>query len=157
MTVDKTINNDNFNLIVRIFNTDIKGKQKLTRGLCKIRGIDKMFSNAVITISGIDKDKLIGNLTEEEIKKIENIIKSPKESNIPTFLFNRRIDPEKAIDIHSVSNELKLHNDFDIRRLRRIRSYKGIRHGLNLKVRGQKLKSWRRGGAAIARKKTRLK
>ena len=41
--------------------------------------------------------------------------------------------------------------------MRRIRSYKGLRHSWGLKVRGQRLKSFRKGVAAVARKKVKLK
>jgi small subunit ribosomal protein S13 len=60
-------------------------------------------------------------------------------------------------DSHIIGNDLRLMNDFDIRRLKRIRSYKGIRHNLGLKVRGQQMKRFRKGGAAVAKKKVKLK
>lgn len=157
MTDENNSKEEDFNLIVRIFGTDIKGRQKTSIGLCKIRGVDKVFSNAVLTVAGIPKDKLVGKLTESDIKKIEEVIKTPAKFNIPNYLLNRRHDPEKGEDFHMVGADLKLQNDFDIRRMKRIRSYKGLRHSWNLKVRGQRLKSYRKGEAAIARKKTVIK
>ncbi|PIU61440.1 30S ribosomal protein S13 [archaeon CG_4_10_14_0_2_um_filter_Archaea_38_6] len=148
---------EDLNLIVRIFSTDIPGKKTAIIGLCKIKGVDKMFGNAVLSIAGVPDDKLIGRLSSEEVKKIEDVIKSPEKHNVPEYLYNRRSDPETNNDSHAVGAELKLQKDFDIRRLKRIRSFKGLRHGWGLKVRGQRLKSFRRGNAAITIKKKVLK
>ena len=106
---------------------------------------------------GIVLKKTIGELSESEVKKIEDILKTPENYNMPDFLFNRKLDPETMKDGHIVGNDLRLMNDFDIRRLKRIRSYKGIRHNLGLKVRGQRIKRFRKGGAAVAKKKVKLK
>lgn len=144
-------------VIVRIASTDIKGYKKASKGLSMIRGIGDMYSNAILKVAGINSKKTIGELTDAEVKKIEEIIKSPGNYNVPSFLFNRKLDPETMEDSHIVGNDLRLQNDFDIRRLKRIRSYKGIRHNLGLKVRGQRLKRFRKGGAAVAKKKVKLK
>jgi len=157
MVAETSIKVENLNIIVRIANTDIKGSKKVLKGLCSIRGIGDMFSNAILKSAEISVKKKIGELSEAEIKKIEQIIKSPEEFKIPSFLFNRKMDPETMKDEHIIGSDLKLQNDFDIRRMKRIRSYKGIRHNLGLKVRGQRLKRFRRGGAAIAKKKVKLK
>ncbi|MFA5333531.1 MAG: 30S ribosomal protein S13 [Candidatus Nanoarchaeia archaeon] len=144
-------------VIVRIASTDIKGNKKAVKGLCTIRGIGDMFSNAILKVAGISSKKTIGELSEIEVKKIEDILKAPDKYNMPDFLFNRKLDPETIKDGHIVGNDLRLMNDFDIRRLKRIRSYKGIRHNLGLKVRGQRIKRFRKGGAAVAKKKVKLK
>jgi len=144
-------------VIIRIANTDIKGYKKVYKGLCGIRGIGDMFSNAILNVAGISLKKTIGELSEDEVKKIEDVLKSPEKYKIPNFLFNRKLDPETMQDSHITGNDLRLQNDFDIRRMKRIRSYKGIRHNLGLKVRGQRLKRYRRGGAAVAKKKVKLK
>ncbi|MBN1924010.1 MAG: 30S ribosomal protein S13 [Nanoarchaeota archaeon] len=157
MVEQKTDKKKDLNLIVRIFSTDISGKKSAGIGLCKIRGVDKVFSNAVLSVAGIPNKKLIGELSEADVKKIEDVIKKPESFGIPSYLFNRRLDPETGADMHMVGSDLKLQNDFDIRRMRRIRSYKGLRHGWGLKVRGQRLKHFRKGGAAIAKKKKVLK
>ncbi|MDD4353637.1 MAG: 30S ribosomal protein S13 [Candidatus Nanoarchaeia archaeon] len=144
-------------VIVRIASTDIKGNKKVVQGLSFIRGISDMFSNAILKVAGINSKKTIGELTESEIKIIEDVLKSPQSFKIPSFLFNRKLDPETMEDSHIIGNDLRLMNDFDIRRLKRIRSYKGIRHNLGLKVRGQQMKRFRKGGAAVAKKKVKLK
>ncbi len=144
-------------VIVRIASTDLKGYNKVSKALTLIKGISDMFSNAILKVGGINSGKKVESLTEDEIKKIDDIIKSPQNYNIPEFLFNRRLDPETMQSNHIIGNDLRLQNDFDIRRLKRIRSYKGVRHSMGLKVRGQRLKRYRKGGAAIAKKKVKLK
>lgn len=154
----KSKDNNDLNLIVRIFSTDISGTKTCIVGLCKIKGIDSVFSHAILKTCSINPDKLVGRLSKEEIKKIEEVIKTPVKKGIPEYLINRRKTPEKNVNLHVVGSDLKLKTDFDIRRMRRIRSYKGLRHAWGLKVRGQKTKSYRKGGAAVAGiKKTTLK
>jgi len=58
-----------------------------------------------------------------------------------------------------MGSDLKLQTEFDVRRMKRIRSYRGVRHGLGFKVRGQRTRSrgagitGRKGGAIVSRKK----
>jgi len=123
--------------LVRIMSKDIEGKMKIYPGLTKIKGISWGTSNAVCKILGLDKNRKIGSLTEEEIKKISEFMKSPK---IPSFLANRRFDFETGEDRHLTGTDLDFRRDFDIKRLKNIKSYKGMRHQLGLPVRGQRTK-----------------
>ena len=77
-------------VIVRIASTDLKGYNKVSKALTLIKGISDMFSNAILKVGGIDPNKKVEALTDDEIKKIDEIIKSPQDYNIPAFLFNRR-------------------------------------------------------------------
>ncbi len=123
--------------IVRILSKDIEGKMKIYPGLTKIKGVSWSISNAVCNTMGIDKNKKIGSLTDDEIKKIIEFIKNPK---IPVFLVNRRFDFETGKDRHLVGTDLDLRKDFDIKRMRSIKSYRGLRHQLGLPSRGQRTK-----------------
>ncbi|HJZ19232.1 MAG TPA: 30S ribosomal protein S13 [Candidatus Nanoarchaeia archaeon] len=123
--------------IVRILSKDIEGKMKIYPGLTKIKGVSWSISNAVCNTMGIDKNKKIGSLTDDEIKKIIEFIKNPK---IPVFLVNRRFDFETGKDRHLVGMDLDLRKDFDIKRMRNIKSYRGLRHQLGLPSRGQRTK-----------------
>ena len=78
---------------------------------------------------------------EEEIDKLEDAIKNPSKNNIPSWLLNRRADPETNEDKHVITSDLRLQTEFDIKRLKKIKSYKGLRHAVGLPVRGQKTKS----------------
>ena len=124
--------------IVRIMSEDIEGKMKVYAGLTKIKGVSWGLANAVCKILKIDKDKRIGSLTDAEIKKISEFIKNPK---IPEFLLNRRHDFETGKDKHITGTDLELQKEFDIKRLKKIKSYRGIRHAANLPLRGQRTRS----------------
>ena len=139
--------------IVRISGTDIDGERKLGSSLHKIKGVDFMLGNAVLKVLGMDGSKKIGELTPEELKKIEHALKNPVDAGVPSFLVNRRRDPETGKDIHLISSDLVLRKDFDIKDMRKIKSYKGMRHAVGLKVRGQRTKSTGRRGSAVGVKR----
>jgi len=124
--------------LVRIMSRDIEGKMKVYPGLTKIKGVSWGISNAVCHILGIDKNKTIGELTEEEIKIISDFLKNPK---LPAFLVNRRFDFETGENRHLTGTDLDLRKDFDIKRLRGIKSYRGLRHQMGLPSRGQRTKA----------------
>ena len=126
---------------VRIANTDLDGNKPISSALTKIKGISFMFSNAVCSLSGTEKTKKTGYLTDGEAAKIEDIIKEPSKFNIPSWLFNRRKNPEDNLDKHIVGSTLAFTNDNDIKMMKKIKSYKGVRHSLGLPVRGQRTKS----------------
>ena len=121
--------------VIRILSTDIEGKMKIFPALTKIKGISWSFSNAICKILKIDKNKKIGSLNDEETKKILEFIKNP---SVPKFILNRRIDFETGKDKHIIGVDLELQNEFDIKRLKKIKSYKGYRHMSKLTVRGQR-------------------
>lgn len=143
--------------VVRILSKDIEGKMNLYAGLATIKGISWAMANAICKALNLDKQKKIGSLTEQEIKQISDFVKNPK---LPKHLLNRRNDFETGVDKHLTGSELELRHEFDIKRLKKIKSYKGIRHGSGLPVRGQRTRSHfrknRRKGAGI-KKKTKTK
>jgi small subunit ribosomal protein S13 len=139
--------------VIRILSTDIEGGVKIYPGLTRIKGVSWTLSNAVCLVLGIDKNRKIGSLTEGEIKKISEFIKNPK---IPEYIFNRRGDFKTGENKQLVSSDLELQKEFDIKRLKQIRSYRGLRHASGLPVRGQRTRSNfrknRRKGAGIKKK-----
>lgn len=149
----------NFNLIVRILNSDLDGNKSLYLGLRKIKGISEALANAICHLSGFGRDKLVGSMTKEELAVVENIVKDPLASGIPVWMLNRRKDIETGEDIHVVSTGLKLTVEEDKKILQKIKSYIGLRHSWKLPVRGQRTKSnFRKNkGKAVATKKTTLK
>jgi small subunit ribosomal protein S13 len=133
--------------IVRIMQTDIPGEKKIYVGLTRIRGISWSISNAVCKKLNIDKKKRVDSLTEPEIRKIEGFIQNP---DIPEFLLNRRKELETGKNMHVITTVLELKTDFDIKRLKKIRSYRGLRHALGQPTRGQRTRShFRKKGKAI--------
>lgn len=121
--------------IIRILSQDIEGKMKVYPGLTKIKGISWSLSNAICKKLKIDKNQKIGNLTNEEIKKISEFIKNPA---IPKSIINRKTDLETGKDKHLTGNDLELRTEFDVKKLKKIKSYKGYRHMAGLPVRGQR-------------------
>lgn len=133
--------------LVRIVSEDIEGNMGVYAGLTKIKGVSWAVANAACIILGIDKNKKIGSLTPEEIKKISEFIKNPK---IPSYLLNRRKDFETGEDRHLSGSDLDLQREFDIKRLKKIKSYRGIRHAAGLPTRGQRTKGHFRKNRAKA-------
>lgn len=141
--------------IVRILQKDIEGGSTVYAGLAKIKGVSWSLSNAVCKKLEIPKNKKVGALTDAEIEKIEKFLKNPKE--LPRFLHNRQKDFETGQDKHLTGTDLELRKDFDIKRLKKIKSYRGLRHMINLPMRGQRTKSNfrknRAKGSGIKKKK----
>jgi len=140
--------------LVRIMATDIPGNKSVYAGLTKIKGVSWSFSNAICKVLNIDKKTKIKELSEKEIDNISEFIKNPK---IPVFILNRRKDFESGKNKHLVGADLDLQKEFDIKRLRKIKSYKGIRHILGLPVRGQRTKAHFRKGRAVGVKKGKIR
>jgi small subunit ribosomal protein S13 len=143
--------------IVRLVDSDTDGNTPVKHALSRGKGVSFMMANAICTVLKLDPKKKAGYLTADEIKKIEECARNPAKHNIPNWLFNRRKDLETGEDKHLVSADLTLRKTFDIRQLRKIKTYKGVRHSLgSKKVRGQRTKTTgRRSGAlGVKRKKT---
>ncbi|MEK6827941.1 MAG: 30S ribosomal protein S13 [Nanoarchaeota archaeon] len=126
---------------VRIANTDLDGNKPIKHSLIKIKGISFMFSNAILNVADIEKNKKAGYLTDNETNKIDDVIKDPSKFGIPAWLFNRKKDPEDNADKHLTGSTLSFTQDNDIKMMKKIKSYKGVRHSLGLPVRGQRTKS----------------
>lgn len=138
-------------ILVRILGYDIPGSRNIYTGLTRIKGIAWTLSNAICIKMGFPKSKKIGELTKEEIKKIESFV---KELPIYDFLKNRQKDVETGKTTHNYGSNLDMRRDFDIKRLREIRCYRGVRHALKKPARGQRTRShFRKKGKAMGIKK----
>ncbi len=138
MTEKKETTKEYEGKIIRILSKDIEGRMKIYPGLTKIKGVSWTLANAICKALKIDKNKKIGSLTAEEIKEISEFIKNPK---LPSYLHNRKKDFETGKDKHLTGSDLELRTDFDIKRLKKIKSYRGYRHMSGLPLRGQRTKS----------------
>ena len=140
--------------LVRILGRDIRGDAKLGSALTQIKGISWAFSNAVCKVLNLDRMQRVQDVEEMDMKRIEEFVKNPE---MPGFLKNRRKDLDDGEDKHISGSDLKLRTEFDIKRMRKIRSYKGARHAVNLPVRGQRTKANfrrnRKPSVAAAKKK----
>ncbi|MCX6741650.1 MAG: 30S ribosomal protein S13 [Candidatus Pacearchaeota archaeon] len=137
--------------IMRISGTDIPVNMTIYAGLARIKGISWSISNAICTYLKIPKLRKISSLTESEVEKILETVKSAK---IKPWLVNRKKDRETGKDRHLIGSELDLQKEFDIRRIKKIRSYKGIRHSQSQPVRGQRTRShFRKKGPSVGVKR----
>jgi small subunit ribosomal protein S13 len=132
---------DNFRHIVRIANSDLRGNKPLNVALTRVRGIGYMYANMICNILEIDKTQKVGYLTQSQIEKIQDVVLNPDKYNVPDWMRNRRKDIVEGKDKHLVGPDLKFTQDNDIKRLKKIKSYRGYRHAWGLPVRGQRTKS----------------
>jgi len=139
--------------LVRVLGKDIRGDIKVQTALTKIAGISWAFSNAICKVLKLDRTKRIQDVEKEEMGRIEEFIKDPQ---VPVFLKNRQRDLDDGEDKHVSGSDLRLRTEFDIKKMKKIKSYKGIRHSANLPVRGQRTKAnfrRNRGKSVAATKK----
>lgn len=130
-----------FKHIIRVANTDLKGEKGLIVALQKIKGVGYNMSHAICHASGIDKRKRAGDLSDAEEARLQDVVLHPEKHGIPTWMLNRRKDYETGEDKHLLLADFTYAVDQDKRREAKTKSYKGLRHPLNLTVRGQRTKS----------------
>ena len=139
--------------LVRILGVDVNGDIPVQYALLKIKGVGQSFANAVLKVTGIDPNKLAGFLTDEEVIKIQEVISDPEAHGIPSWMVNRQKDPETGKNLHYTGSNLILRTRRDIELMIKINSWKGLRHKLGLKVRGQRTKTTGRKGLTVGVKK----
>ena len=127
--------------IIRVANTDLKGQTTIYHALRKIKGISFMMANAICSVAKVNKRKKAGDLSESEVDALNKVIASPLGNGLPIWMLNRRKDYEEGDDKHLITGELDFVKSNDIKRLKMIKSYRGLRHAWGLPVRGQRTKS----------------
>lgn len=155
MTQEKN-QEENIRQMVRLINSDVLGTKPIYLALQKVKGVGFTLANAICTILKMDKNTKVGTLSDEQIKKIEETIKNPQKNGIPNWLLNRRNDYETGEDKHLITSDLKLRVEDDVKRLKKIKAYRGMRHAAGLPSRGQRTKGHFRKGKSlgVARKKS---
>lgn len=141
----------------RNLRSQVDGNARVEHGLTQIIGIGRRFAQAIVIVAAIDPRARIGALSEKDLNRIEEIITKPIESGIPSWMVNRLKDLRTGEDLHVIGNRLEITVKRDIDRMKKIRSYKGVRHHLRLKVRGQRTKSTGRHGLVVGVVRRRLK
>lgn len=144
--------------LVRVLNTDLKGEKQIMYALTKIKGISIMFANAVCKKAGVYEQKKAGYLSEKEVRALESVIQNPLGAGFPEWMLNRRVDPDTGATHHIITSNLDFTHDMDIKKMKKIKSYKGIRHMMGQPVRGQKTKAHTRknkgkGSLGVQKKK----
>jgi len=90
----------------------------------------------------------MGELSDVEIERLKSAINSA-EKRLPWWMLNRKKDLITGEDKHIMGSDFVLKLREDINLLRKIRSYRGIRHERGLRVRGQRTKSTGRKGLVV--------
>ena len=145
--------------LVRIAATELKGELPTKIALTYIKGVGNRMADAVIEVLKLDPNQTFGTLSDEDIEKIERCIMAPMEHGVPKTLVNARKSPMSGEDQHLVGSDYIINKKDTLDRKKKIKSYRGVRHALGLKVRGQRTKSTGRHGRAmgVSRKKLKAK
>jgi small subunit ribosomal protein S13 len=144
---------ETFRGIVRIAGKDVKGEITLIRSLDAVRGIGHTM--AAVAARVIEKElslkpgMRVGDLTEEQVEKIDRILYALHEYDVPKFLLNRRSDFLTGTDRHVIMNDLIFENTQDVEREKKMYTWKGYRHTYGQKVRGQRTRNTGRTGMAV--------
>ncbi|KAF8822859.1 ribosomal protein RPS18 [Cardiosporidium cionae] len=149
------LEDENFQSLLRVLNTNVDGREKVIIALTAIRGIGRRMAAAICKKADIDINKRAGQLSREEIQKVVAIVEDPTRFKIPIWFLNRRKDTVDGKSKHLSANQLDsvLREDFE--RLKKIKLHRGLRHYWNLRVRGQHTKTTGRHGrtVGVAKKK----
>ncbi|MBK38759.1 MAG: 30S ribosomal protein S13 [Euryarchaeota archaeon] len=146
--IDESELGDDFNYILRLADSDIDGLSRIGMGLTSVKGVGARTALAICEIAGVDKEKLGGQLTDEEQQKIRDAIESyPTE--VPLWMLNRQRDIETGDELHLFSMDVTMTQDDDIARLRATKAYRGLRHAARKRVRGQRTRSNGRSGLTL--------
>lgn len=143
----------------RKLRSQVDGNAKIEHGLTQITGIGRRFAQAIVKVAKIDPNLRIGAVAEKDLNLLEEIILNPIENGIPDWMVNRPKDLRTGEDLHIIGNRLEITVKRDIDRMKKMKSYKGVRHHMKLKVRGQRTKSTGRHGlvVGVVRRKLRQK
>ena len=105
--------------MARIAGIDLPNEKRVEYGLTYVYGIGVASSRKILAEAGINPDTRVKDLTEDDEKKIREII-----------------DRE-----YTVEGDLKRQVALDIKRLIEVGCYRGLRHRKGLPVRGQRTKT----------------
>ena len=145
-----------FRYLVRLRGKDLDGRKKAVAALADLKGVGYNFAQAVISGVGIDPKTRFGLLSESQIKDIERVLNDTAALNVPQWAFNRKRDPESGETKQLIGSDLDLATKADVDRERNIQSWRGVRHGLGLKVRGQRTRTTGRKGKTVGVRKAAL-
>lgn len=139
---------EEFKYVVRIAGVDLDGRLRVPYALERIKGIGIRTAEALLRVLGIDASRRLGELSEEEIERIEEAVQNAAKY-LPAWMRNRRKDYETGEDLHLIESDLQMAIREDINRLKRIKCYRGLRHAWGLRVRGQRTRTTGRTGVTV--------
>ncbi len=139
---------DEIKYLVRIANTDLDGTAKVLYALTGIKGIGIRVSKLLARKAEVDPNAIMGYLPPEQVDRLRNALENI-DTNMPMWMLNRRNDTYTGENRHLTGTDLILGTKEDINLMKKMRSYKGIRHERGQKVRGQRTRSTGRTGATV--------
>jgi small subunit ribosomal protein S13 len=145
---DKKEENPDFKYIVRVANTDLDGKYQIIPALAMVKGLGIRTAAVVAEKAGVNAYQRIGDLQDADVAKLQEAVEN-LEGNLPTWMLNRRKDIETGEDGHLIGTDVEIKLRDDLNRLKKIRTYRGLRHEGGQKVRGQRSKSNGRTGLTL--------
>jgi len=134
--------------IVRIASADLEGKKSVHYALTGIKGVGRRTARIIAQNAGLDQEATMGYLSDEEVGRLKKAVED-FEKSAPSWMTNRQKDPLSGSGRHVIGSDLMLTLREDISRMRKTRSYKGIRHERGHKVRGQRTRTTGRKGAIV--------
>jgi small subunit ribosomal protein S13 len=134
--------------IVRILNTDLEGKKQVHMALTGMKGVGRRCARIFTDKAGVDPYATLGLLPDEKINDLKKVIEEAQ-ANLPVWMMNRQKDIAGGTDKHVMGMDLAMTLREDLDLMKKMRSYKGIRHERGLRVRGQKTRSTGRTGAIV--------
>ena len=106
--------------MARIVGVDIPRNKKIVFSLCYIHGIGTTTAQKICEMAKVDKEKRVQDLSEKQISSIREVISS--------------------LEIN-VEGELRSFNAMNIKRLKDVGAYRGLRHRRGLPANGQRTKT----------------
>jgi small subunit ribosomal protein S13 len=134
--------------IVRIADTDLEGKRSVQYALTGIKGINRRIAKMLAVYSGLDPNATLGYFNDADIEKLQSSVDNIQVI-IPYWMMNKQNDFMTGEDRHVIGIDVMLSLNEDINTMKKIHSYKGLRHERGLKVRGQRTRSTGRRGRTV--------
>ena len=138
--------------IIRFVETNLDGSKAVEHAIRRIDGISFMLSNAIVKKCGFMGKKL-GQLSDGEMKRLEEAILNPQSLGIPAWMLNHRNEPITGKDRHITASQLEFTHKMDINELKKMKCYRGVRHIQGQPVRGQRTRSSFRKGKSVGVKR----
>ncbi|MEW6329549.1 MAG: 30S ribosomal protein S13 [Candidatus Micrarchaeota archaeon] len=139
--------------IVRVSGRDLKGELPLRMALTRVKGVGIRLGGVLTGIAlrelKLGKEAVVGELDDDEIERLEEIISHPTKYGVPAHMVNRQKDIETGRDIHLIGTDLAFSVKQDIEREKEMNTWKGFRHFYGQKVRGQHTRSTGRTGMTV--------
>ncbi|ELW68795.1 40S ribosomal protein S18 [Tupaia chinensis] len=127
---------EKFQHVLQVLNTNIDGRWKIAFAITAIKGVGQRYAHVVLRKADTDLTKRAGELTEEEVGRVITIMQNPRQYMIPHWFSNRQKDVKDGKYSQVLANGLDNKLREDLKRLKKIRAHKGLRHFWDLWVRG---------------------